>query len=84
MDAWLTSPRKYANGTKMSFAGLGNPQERADLMVYMNNQGSNLPLPTPEAAPAADAATADPAASGAPADADTPPAADATAPAAAK
>lgn len=56
MDAWLASPRKYANGTKMSFAGLSNPEERAAVIVYLNNQGSNLPLPTPEAAPAEGAA----------------------------
>ncbi|MEH3035001.1 MAG: c-type cytochrome [Sphingomonas adhaesiva] len=53
LDAWLTSPRKFANGTKMTFAGLGNPKDRADLIAYMNQQGSNLPLP---AAPAAGAA----------------------------
>lgn len=66
MDAWLASPRKYANGTKMSFAGLSNPEDRAAVMVYMNNQGSNLPLPAPEAAPATDA-PADAAAGEAPA-----------------
>ncbi|GAA0736402.1 c-type cytochrome [Sphingomonas japonica] len=53
MSAWLTSPRKYAPGTKMSFAGLSNPEERANVIAYLNSQGSNLPLP---AAPAADAA----------------------------
>ena len=53
MNAWLASPRKFAPGTKMTFAGLSNPQERANLLVYLNQQGSNLPLP---AAPAADAA----------------------------
>ncbi|KTE15049.1 c-type cytochrome [Sphingopyxis sp. H115] len=58
MDAWLTSPRKYAPGTKMSFAGLSNPEDRANLIVYMNTQGSNLPLPAPEAAPAAAEGTA--------------------------
>ena len=50
MNAWLTSPRKFANGTKMTFAGLSNPQDRANVMLYINQQGSNLPLP---AAPAA-------------------------------
>jgi cytochrome c len=50
MNAWLTSPRKFANGTKMSFAGLSNPQDRANVILYLNTQGSNLPLP---AAPAA-------------------------------
>ena len=60
MDAWLTSPRKFAEGTKMTFAGLGNPEERANLIAYMNAQGSNLPLPAVPAegeAPAAAAAT---------------------------
>lgn len=52
MDAWLTSPRKFAPGTKMTFAGLGNAQDRANLLVYLNSQGSNLPLPA-AAAPAA-------------------------------
>ncbi|PCD04161.1 cytochrome c family protein [Sphingomonas spermidinifaciens] len=62
MNKWLTSPRKYAPGTKMSFAGLSNPQERANVIAYLNQQGSNLPLP---AAPAADAAPAEAAAEGA-------------------
>ena len=49
MDAWLKSPRGFAPGTKMSFAGLGRAEERAALMLYLNSQGSSLPLP---AAPA--------------------------------
>ena len=53
MNEWLKSPRKYAPGTKMSFAGLSSPEDRANLIVYMNAQGSNLPLPAAEAAPAA-------------------------------
>lgn len=58
MNAWLTSPRTFAPGTKMTFAGLSNPQERADLMAYLNSQGSNLPLPAvpATAAPAANEA----------------------------
>jgi len=78
MDKWLANPKKYAPGTKMTFAGLSNPEERANLIAYLNAQGSNLPLPTPPAAdaaaPAADAATVEAAAA---------PAADAAAPAAA-
>jgi cytochrome c len=58
MDKWLMSPRKYAPGTKMTFAGLSKPEDRANLIVYMNAQGSNLPLPAAGAAPAADAAAA--------------------------
>ena len=76
MDKWLANPKKYAPGTKMTFAGLGNPEERANLIAYLNSQGSNLPLPPPPAAdaaaPAADAATGEAAAA---------PAADAAAPA---
>ena len=76
MDKWLANPKKYAPGTKMTFAGLGNPEERANLIAYLNSQGSNLPLPAPPAAdaaaPAADAATGEAAAA---------PAADAAAPA---
>ena len=52
MNAWLKSPRKFADGTKMTFAGLSNAQDRANVMVYLNQQGSNIPLP---AAPAAGA-----------------------------
>lgn len=66
MDAWLKSPKAFAPGTKMSFAGLGKPEDRAAMLVYLNNLGSNLALPPPpppaaeEAAPAeADAETAE-------------------------
>lgn len=56
MSDWLASPRRYAPGTKMTFAGISNAEERANLIAYMNAQGSNLPLP---AAPAPDAAPAE-------------------------
>ena len=55
LDAWLTSPRKYAPGTKMTFAGLANPQDRANVIAYLNSMGSNLPLPAAPAAAAPDA-----------------------------
>jgi cytochrome c len=80
MDKWLSNPKKYAPGTKMTFAGLGNPEERANLILYLNSQGSNLPLPAPPAADAA--APAD--AAGAPPAAATPAAAPAAAAAPAK
>src|SRR5687767_10377333 len=50
MNEWLRSPRQFAPGTKMTFAGLSNPEERANLIAYLNAQGSNLPLPPPPAA----------------------------------
>jgi cytochrome c len=62
LNDWLASPRRFANGTKMSFAGLSSAEDRANLMVYLNTQGSNIPLPPPPAADAAAAPAADAAA----------------------
>lgn len=56
LDAWLRSPRQFAPGTKMTFAGLSNPEERANLIAWLNQQGSNLPLPPPPAATPAETA----------------------------
>jgi cytochrome c len=56
MNAWLKSPKTYAPGNKMSFAGLGKPEERAAVMLWLNQQ-SNSPLAVP-AAPAEDAPAA--------------------------
>lgn len=61
MDAWLTNPRKFASGTKMTFAGIPDAQERANVIAYLNSQGSNLPLPAAPAAGAAPEAGAAPA-----------------------
>jgi cytochrome c len=55
MDEWLTSPRRYAEGTKMTFAGLSDPQDRANIIAYLNQQ-SDAPAPLPAAVPAADPA----------------------------
>lgn len=61
MNAWLTKPSAFAPGTKMSFAGLSKGEDRANVIAYLNQQGSNLPLPAP---PAAGAATVTPEAAG--------------------
>ena len=45
LNAWLKSPKAYIPGNKMSFAGLGKPGDRANVIAYLNAQGSNLPLP---------------------------------------
>jgi cytochrome c len=50
MNDWLKSPKAFAPGTKMTFAGLSKPEDRANLIAYINTQGSNLPLPAPPAA----------------------------------
>jgi len=61
MSEWLKSPKAFAPGTKMTFAGLSKPQDRADVIAYLN-QHTDSPRPLPaapaEAAPAADAAPA--------------------------
>ncbi|MDB5714041.1 MAG: cytochrome c family protein [Sphingomonadales bacterium] len=57
LNAWLTSPRAFAPGTKMTFAGLSKPEDRANVIVYLNKEGSNLPLPAAPAPGATPAAT---------------------------
>jgi len=55
MSHWLANPKKFAPGTKMTFAGLSNPQDRADIMLFLNSRGGTLTVPPP---PAEDAAAA--------------------------
>ncbi|MDR3505653.1 MAG: cytochrome c family protein [Acidocella sp.] len=64
MNAWLTSPSSFASGTDMSYAGIRNPQTRADVLAYLRSLASS-PLPIP-AAPSASAAPAQAAAPAAP------------------
>lgn len=45
MNQWLKNPKRYVEGTKMGFAGLSKIEDRAAVALYMNEQGSNLPLP---------------------------------------
>lgn len=35
LDRWLTSPRNFISGNRMSFGGLANPTDRADLIAFM-------------------------------------------------
>jgi cytochrome c len=59
LNEWLTSPRTYAPGTKMAFAGIGNEKERADVIAYLRSLSHNPePLPPPPAGAAADAGKA--------------------------
>jgi len=61
ISQWIKNPKTYIPGDKMAFAGLGNPQDRADLLAYLNTQ-SDTPVPLPAApkdAAAAAPATAD-------------------------
>ena len=70
MSAWLASPKKFAPGTKMTFAGLSNPQDRANVMAFLNSR-DDAPQPLPAAPADAAAAPAGEAPAGAaPANAD--------------
>ncbi len=61
INAFITSPKAYAPGTKMTFAGESDPDKRADIIDYLHTLSDTPePLPavtTPAAAtaPAADA-----------------------------
>lgn len=46
LDTWLTKPAAYAPGTKMTFAGVSNPKERADVIDYLRTL-SKTPEPIP-------------------------------------
>ncbi len=54
LSSWIENPRKYIPGNKMAFAGIGKPQDRADLLAFLNSK-SDSPKPLPavvEAVPA--------------------------------
>ena len=44
MNGFLTKPKEWIKGTKMSFAGLKKETERAAVILYMNNN-TDSPLP---------------------------------------
>ncbi len=44
MNGFLLKPKDWIKGTKMSFAGLKNADERAAVILYMNENADN-PLP---------------------------------------
>ena len=46
LNAFLTSPKSYAPGTKMSFAGLSKEGERADVIAYLRSLADE-PAPLP-------------------------------------
>jgi cytochrome c len=66
LNHWLYKPSTYAPGTRMSFAGISNDKQRADVIAYLRTLSDNPPpLPSPEegqpaAAPASATTTAPP------------------------
>ncbi|MEO3997628.1 cytochrome c family protein [Mesorhizobium sp. CAU 1732] len=68
LSGFTQAPRAYISGTAMAFAGIKNPQEEANLLVYLRTL-SNDPAPLPEVAAApAEGDEAAPAEGEAPAD----------------
>ena len=65
LNKWLTNPKGFVAGTKMAFAGISKPEERAAVIAYLNSKSDKpLALPpvpaetAPAAAPAATTAAA--------------------------
>jgi len=56
---FIKGPQAYLNGTKMTFVGLKQPQDRINIIAYLRSQGGTLPIPAPN--PKAAAAAAAPA-----------------------
>ena len=59
LSEWLKKPSAYAPGTKMSYAGLGDPAKRADIIAYLRSLSHDpvaLPAPPPPGATQASAA----------------------------
>ena len=49
LNAFLAKPKEYISGTKMNFAGLKKPQDRANMVAWLRTMAEiEAPLPTPE------------------------------------
>jgi cytochrome c len=49
LNKWLADPRAMVPGTAMTFAGLANEKQRADVIAYLDTLSKN-PMPLPKAA----------------------------------
>ncbi len=59
INHFIANPKKYAPGTKMTYAGLKKVQDRADVIAYLRTLSATpLPLPTQEEIDAAQKAAA--------------------------
>jgi len=57
LNHWLDDPQTYAPGTRMTFTGIKNNQQRADVIDYLHTLSPH-PEPLPAVKPAAKAAPA--------------------------
>ena len=48
LNKWLTKPNAFAPGTAMTFAGISNEKQRADVIAYLDSLAAN-PVPLPKA-----------------------------------
>ena len=49
LNGFLAKPKAYISGTKMNFAGLKKPEDRANMVAWMRTMAdSQAPLPTAE------------------------------------
>jgi cytochrome c len=55
---FIRAPSAFIKGTKMSFAGLAKPEDRADVLLYVHSMADN-PIPLPAADQPAPAAPAE-------------------------
>ena len=46
LNGFLYKPKEYISGTKMNFAGLKNAEDRANLILWLNQHSDN-PVPLP-------------------------------------
>jgi cytochrome c len=52
---FIAGPQKYIDGTKMTFIGMKDRQDRINIIAYLHTLGSSLPIPAPNPAAAAPA-----------------------------
>ncbi len=48
LDCFLENPSECVPGTSMAYAGVKDPQDRADLIAYLASLGETAPFPEPE------------------------------------
>lgn len=62
LNHWLDNPRGYVSGTAMTFPGVKDAQDRADVIAYLHTLSDNpVPFPKPEAPKSDKAASTPPA-----------------------